>query len=154
MDLIPKDAWTSILGHLSERDRIRVLSTCKGMMREWLPKRLQIARAAFDAFKAHCTTTGWTEDYEWEVRHYRVQELIRGSLRQLTTVSLEEDGLIRITERETFILSWGKSLHSTDHVRFFAPWFHEVTSRKGGKTRSREPDRIVQMLLDASSRLA
>ena len=154
MDLIPTDALLSILGRLSERDRIRVLSTCKRMMREWLQKRLPIARAAFDAFKAHCTTIGWTEDYEWEVRHYRVQHLMRGSLRQLTTVSLEEDGLIRITERETFILSWGKSLHPTDHVRFFAPWFHEVTSRKGGKTRSREPDRIVQMLLDASSRLA
>jgi hypothetical protein len=154
MDQIPTDALLLILGRLSERERIRFLSTCKKMVREWLQKRLPIAQAAFDAFKANCTTVGWTEDNEWEVRHFRVQHLVRGSLRQLTIVSLEEDGLVRITERETFILSWGKSLHSTDHVRFFAPWFHEVTSRKGGKTRSREPDHLVQMLLDASPRLA
>ena len=153
MDLIPKDAFLSILGHLSERDRIRVLSTCKRMMREWLEKRLPIARAAFDAFKAHCTTVGWTVNNELEVRHYRVMHLPRGTKRLETIVSFEDTGLIYIEQTDHFTLSWGRSLPPMVDVRFFTPWFHEMTSRKGGKKRTSEPDSVVRMLLDASPRL-
>ena len=148
MDLLPKEAFLSILGHLSERDRIRMLSTCK-RMRKWLQQRLQIARAAFNAFKAHCTTSGWTEYDELQVRHYRVLHLRRGTNRLLTSVGLEETGLIYIEQRDDFNLT-----PPMVDVRFFTPWFHDLTSCKGIKVRTSEPDRIVQMLLDASPRLA
>jgi hypothetical protein len=144
MDLIPKEAFLSILGHLSERERIRMLRTCK-RMREWLQKRLQIARAAFDAFKAHCMTIGWTEYDELQVRHYRVMHLRRGTERLLISVGLEETGLISIEQRDKFT----RAPPMID-VRFFAPWFHDLTSRKGRKVRTSEPDHIVKMLLDAS----
>ncbi len=155
MDLVPKDAFVSILGHLSERDRLRLLSTCK-RMREWLQKRLPIARAAFDAFKAHCTTiVGWTEDDELQVSRSNVMHFRRSTHRLLTIVRLQENGLIHIQQTNNISLSWGRPQPPMVDFRFFTPWFHELTSRKGGKKRSTSepPTHVVRMLLDASSRL-
>ncbi len=152
MHLIPKETVVSILGHLSERERIRLLSTCK-RMREWLKERLPIARAAFHAFMAHCTTVGWTEKNQLSVGLYEVYRVPRGTVHESTIVSLQENGLIRIGYTRDFTSSYGVN-HSSDYPhRFFTPWFHTLTSYEGKKVRASEPDSVVQMLLDASSRL-
>jgi hypothetical protein len=157
MHLIPKETVVSILGHLNERERIRLLSTCK-RMREWLKERLTIARNAFDAFKAHCTTVGWEQD-DWgdddwgQLSHHRVLHLPRGTKYLSTYVCLEANGLIYILQTEDFhnILGWN---HPSIRVcRYFAPWFHELTSFEGEKLSLGEPDSVVRMLLDASPRL-
>ena len=153
MDLIPNDALMSILGHLSERERIRLLSTCK-RLREWLKKRLPIAQAAFDAFKAHCTRIGWVEDTRMQVSYDRSVELPRGIKTLTTFVILEANGLIYILHTDEFTFSWGRSLPSFEVERYFAPWFHELTSHNGDKkTPTSNPDSVVRMLLDASPRL-
>jgi hypothetical protein len=57
--VIPHESFVAILGHLSERDRRRVLGTCKRMRALLLQKWMPLARAAFDAFKAQCLTVRW-----------------------------------------------------------------------------------------------
>jgi hypothetical protein len=152
MHLLPRETVVSILGHLSERERIRLLRTCK-RLREWLKERLPIARAAFDAFKAHCTTVGWTERIQLSVRLYENYKVPRGRVRESTIVRLQENGLIRIEYTHNFTSSWGVC-HGSDYPdRFFTPWFHQMTSYEGYKVRARGPDSVVRMLLDASSRL-
>jgi hypothetical protein len=152
MHLIPKETVVSILGHLSERERIRLLSTCK-RLREWLKERLTIARVSFDAFKVHCTTVGWTERNQLSVGLYEDYTVPRGTVHESTIASLQENGLIRIGYTRTFTSYWGVSHHSDYPHRFFTQWFHELTSYKGKKERASEPDSVVRMLLDASPRL-
>lgn len=154
MDAISDEALVSILGHLSERDRIRLLSTCK-RMREWLKKRRTIAEAAFKAFKAHCMTDGWKEDNALQVSHNNVMHLSRSTHTISTIVCLGENGLIHYQETSNITLSWGRPHPASIDNRFFVPWFHELTSRKGDKQKRvrKPPTDVVRMLLDASPRL-
>ena len=153
MHLIPKETVVSILGHLSERERIRLLSTCK-RMHEWLKERLKIARNAFDAFKAHCTTIRWRKDNEMKVSYHRVLGRPGGTKRLSTFVCLEANGLIYIIQTEEFTTTWGRSLPAFEVGCYFAPWFHELTSHNGDtETHTRYPDSVVRMLMDASPRL-
>ena len=154
MDLIPPESFQAILSHLCERDRLRVLCTCK-RMREWLQKRKSVAQAAFDAFKAHCVTVGWhLQDNGQTARISEAMSLQRGTCRWSHTVRLEENGLISVLSTDRFTLTSGVSLPSLDTIYFFAPWFQTTTSRRGRKTRTAVPDdNILQMLLNASPRL-
>ena len=150
MDLIPPESFLAILGHLSERDRLRVLRTCK-RMRVWLQKRQSVAQAAFDAFKAQCV--GWHPIDNLTVRTSGAFRHERGTRRWSCIVSLEDNSLISIVSSEHFTLNSGVSLRSQDVTRFFSPWFHTITLRQGRVTRTGVPADILQMLLSASPRL-
>ena len=153
MDLIPPESFQVILRHLSERDRLRVLRTCK-RMREWLQKRESMAQAAFDAFKAHCVTVGWRmHDDDQTARISGALSFQRGTHRWSHTVTLEENSLISVLSTDRFTLCSGVVLPYPNSVCFFSPWFHTTTSRRGRKPDTAVPDDVLQMLLNASPRL-
>jgi hypothetical protein len=153
MDLIPPETFLSILGHLSERDRLRLLSTCK-RMRVWLQKRQSAALAAFNAFKTQrLTVSNWYLVDDLAVRDYGTFSNGRGTRRWSCTVSLEENSLISIVWAERFTMRGGVSLPELTTTRLFSPWFHTMTSWRGRDTRIGVPDDNLQMLLSVSHRL-
>jgi hypothetical protein len=158
MDLIiPRESFLAILGHLSERDRHRVLSTCK-RMRALLRERLPLARAAFDAFKARCL-----EEEDEEERWYLENDLKvsishelrqgRGTRYRTYTVSLKDNGLICFFSDEYYQSGWGVTFPCEKRIRLFSPWFHTLMSRQGRVVRTGVPDDVLQMLQSASPRL-
>ena len=153
MDLVPETSLLAILSHLSERDRLRVLSTCK-RMRVWLQKRQAVAQAAFDAFKAQRLTAGnWHLVNELTVSTSETMRHRRGTNRWSNTVSLEDNSLISLISTEHFTMSYGRALPSQTVTYFFSPWFHAMTGSRGGNTRTKMPEAILQMLLSVSQRL-
>jgi hypothetical protein len=153
MDLIQPETFLAILGYLSERDRLRLLSTCK-RMRVWLQKRHSVALAAFNAFKTQrLTVSNWYLVDDLAVRDYGTVSKNSGTRRWSCTVSLEENSLISIVWAERFTLRNGKSLPELTTTRLFSPWFQTMTSWRGRDKRIAVPDENLQMLLSVSHRL-
>ncbi len=154
LTIIPHESFLAILGHLSERDRHRVLSTCK-RMRVLLQKRLPAARAAFDAFKTQCLTEeeGWYLKNDLTVRISDEFRHRRGTHHWTYTVSLNDNGLIRFVSDEYFQSGWGVKFPYDRKIRFFSPWFHTLMSYQGRVVHTGVPDDVLQMLRSASPRL-
>ena len=163
MDRITSESFLNILEHLSERDRIRVLCTCKNM-RVWLQKRESIAKAAFDEFKAWAVEEeeGWYYDsLPLTVRTSEDFFYPRGRSRWSLTVSLlKENSLIKIVETNEFKMNGGMNLNPMTDYRYFTPWFRAMTSSRGGGNKKKgtsskipDDDIILQRLLSVSPRL-
>ena len=151
MDIISAESFVAILRHLSEQDRIKMLCTCK-KMREWLHKRQDIARAAFDAFKAKCLKDGWRRQDDRTVRLNTTENHDDRTVDWSETVCLQENGLISIRSTERVIIHPRMVLPSLDTIRFFTPWFR-VTTTPGRYPRTKRTNDIRKMLLNASPRL-
>jgi hypothetical protein len=154
MDLIiPHDSFIAILGHLSERDRRRVLGTCKRMRALLQQKWMPLARAAFDAFKAQSLTVGWHPEDALTVSISKQFRQIRGTHHWKYTVSLEDDGLISFVKEDEYTSGYEGAFPRVREIRLFSPWFHTLMSYRGRVVRTGVPDDVLQMLRSASPRL-
>jgi hypothetical protein len=154
MDLIiPHESFLAILGHLSERDRRRVLGTCKRMRALLQQKWMPLARAAFDAFKARCLEERWHPMNALTVRISKQFCYERGTRYRTYTVSLKDNGLICFVSDEYFQSGLGATFPCERKIRLFSPWFHTLMSRQGRVVRTGVPDGVLQMLRSASPRL-
>jgi hypothetical protein len=149
-----------------------LLCTCKKRC-EWLQKRQDIARAAFNAFKAECLKE---EENGWQLKTNPTVHLVQvpfttethdnRAIRWSETVCLKENGLISIRSTERVIHRQrieilGITINSIftesspDMTRFFTPWFRVMTTSPPGTCpRTERINEIQEMLLKVSPGLA
>lgn len=111
------DFTLSILPHLTERDRTRLLLTCKSMD-VWRQRRRDAAKLAFENVKA----VGKVEDNNKVF--FRIRTFLqRGTIVRSCTVVLQDNDLVRIDSQARFV-HWTNA-HNSDlplEKLFFAPW--------------------------------
>jgi hypothetical protein len=137
------DFFTAVLKHLPERNRVRLLCTCK-KMREWLRKRVEIARAAFSAFKAQSLKRGWILDNDMAVSITAKENRHDRTVTWFEKVRLQTNGLISIHSFESVWLNTNTELHKIETTRFYTPWFRKMMKSPQSQCRYNERTKKVR----------